>query len=246
MKEKNIIPLYQQIRIQILNEIRSGNLNIGDAIDTETILMKKYNASRTTVRNAIKDLVKDGIIERTAGKGSFVKKNLPKAEVKLTGTFEDILNVAKTTSAKVLKFEFVEPPSNILTVLKLKKDDRVLRIDRIRFVEGTPFLYSTNYLPEDIGRLLTIKDVEDFVLTELFVKKCKQVLKKQTQEFGATVADDRMAKLLKIPVGFPLLQIKRVTLSSEDILINYFISNFRSDIYAFTATFSYESQAVAK
>ena len=245
MNEKNIIPLYQQIRVQILNEIRSGNRNIGDAIDTETILMKKYNASRTTVRNAIRDLVKDGIIERTAGKGSFVKKHLPKAEVKLTGTFEDILNIAKSTSAKVLKFEFVESPSNVIALLKLKKNDRVLRIDRVRYVDDTPFLYSTNYLPENIGKLLTIKDVEDFVLTELFVKKCNQELKKQTQEFGATVADDRMAKLLKIPIGFPLLQIKRVTLSSEDTPINLFISNFRSDIYAFTATFSYESKTVA-
>lgn len=246
MKEKNIIPLYQQIRVQILNEIRSGNLKVGDAIDTETTLMKKYNASRTTVRNAISDLVKDGIIKRTAGKGSFIKKNLPKAEVKLTGTFEDILNVAKTTSAKVLRFEFVEPPFNIIKLLNLKKNDRVLRIDRLRFVDNTPFLYSTNYLPEHIGRLLTIKDVEDSTLTELFVTKCKQMLKKQTQDFGASVADDAMARYLAVPVGFPLLQIKRVTISSEDIPINVFISNFRSDIYIFTATFSYENKAVAQ
>jgi len=246
MKEKNIIPLYQQIRVQILNEIRSGNLKVGDAIDTETVLMKKYNASRTTVRNAIMDLVKTGIVKRTAGKGSFIKKNLPKAEVKLTGTFEDILNVAKTTSAKVLRFEFVEPPGYITELLKLKKNARVLKIDRVRSVGRTPFLYSTNYLPENIGKLLTIKDVEDSILTELFVKKCKQILKKQTQEFGATVADDKMAKLLKIPVGFPLLQIKRVTFSSEDVPINIFTSNFRSDIYLFTATFSYETHKVSQ
>lgn len=244
MKKERVIPLYQQIRVQIMNEMRIGNLSVGDAIDTESALMKKYDASRTTVRNAISALVKEGFIERTAGKGSFVKKNLPRAEVRLTGTFEDILNVAKTTSAKVLRFEFVEPPSIISDKLNLTKNERVLRIDRVRFVESTPFLYSINYLPEDIGKYLTIKDVEESVLTELFTDKCKQVLKKQTQEFGATVADDKTAKILQIPVGFPLLQIKRLTLSGDNIPINLFVSNFRSDIYVFTATFLYENKSI--
>lgn len=246
MAKRNGIPLYQQIRVQIVNDIQSGKLKVGDPIDTETNLMKKYGASRTTVRNAISALVKRGIIERTAGRGSFIKKDMPKTEVKLAGTFEDILNVAKTTSAKILKFEFVEPPLDIKDALSLDQGDRVLRIERIRFADKMPFLYSTNYLPENIGKYLTIKDLEDSILTELFESKCQLVLKKQIQEFGATVADDYVSELLNVPVGFPLLQIKRVTLANDDMPINIFISNFRSDIYMFTATFSYESKSVDK
>lgn len=244
IKYKNVIPLYQQIRVQLSNDILSGIFKVGEPIDTETVLMKKYNASRTTVRKAISSLVEEGIITRTAGKGSFVKKELPRARIKLTGTFGDILNVAKNTSAKIIRFEFITVPLDVREKLGLGNDERVLRVDRVRFVNNTPFLYSVNYLPEDIGKLLSIEDIENSTLTELFESKCNKVLKSQTQEFGANVANDVMAKLLNVQVGFPLLQIKRVTISTEDRPINLFISNFRSDIYIFTATFSCATQEV--
>lgn len=244
MEEKSIIPLYQRIRIQILKDISTGSLKIGDAIDTENVFMKKYHASRTTVRNAISSLAEEGIISRKPGKGSFVKKKPPKTKVKLVGTFEDILNVIKTTAVNVLRFEYVKPPIEAVEKLGLKDGGRVLRIDRVRFVDDTPFMYSINYMPEDIGKYLSIVDIEESVVTELLVSKCRQVLKGQVQEFGADIADDYMAKLLKIPVGFPLLEIRRVTLSRENRPINMFISHFRSDVYVYTATFSYEDQMI--
>ena len=115
----------------------------------------------------------------------------------------------------------------------------MLRIDRVRLTDRTPFLYSINYLPDDIGRFLSKKELEEQSLTELIQKKCVFVLKSALQTFSATLADDHMADILKVPIGFPLLEIKRVTSSVEDRPINLFFGFFRPDLYVFTAIFHY-------
>jgi GntR family transcriptional regulator len=240
MEELKVIPIYQRIRIQLYKDISSGVFKVGDTIPTEESLMKRFRASRTTIRRAVSSLVKEGIVVRKAGKGSFVNRNFPKTRIRMRGSFNDILDVAKSTSVKVLRFEYIEPPPEVTKQLQVKKDERVLCIDRVRFAKETPFLYSVNYLPKEVGRFLSIHDLEEKPLTQLLTEKCRQVLKNAVQNFGATVADDRIAAILKIPMGFPLLTINRIATSSEDRLINLFLGHFRSDLYVFTTVFSYD------
>jgi len=240
MEELRVIPIYQRIRIQLYKDISSGLLKVGDMIPTEVSMMKRFHASRTTIRRAISSLVKEGIIIRKAGKGSFVNRNFPKTRIRMRGSFKDILDVAKSTSVKVLRFESIEPPLEVAKQLQVKKGQRVLCINRVRFAKDTPFLYSVNYLPNEIGRFLSIQDLEEKPLIQLLTEKCHQTLKKAVQHFGATVADDSIAEILKVPMGFPLLTIHRITHSSEDKPINLFLGHFRSDLYVFTTVFSYD------
>ncbi len=240
MREVENIPLFQRIRIQLHKNISIGVFKVGDLIPTEAVLMKRYNASRTTVRRAIASLVEEGVIVGKRGKGSFVKRNVTKTNIRLRGSFKDILDVAKSTLANVLRFEYVDADPAVARQLAIRGNLRVLRVDRVRFTDKTPFLYSINYLPEDIGQFLSKKDIEEFPLMELLPKKCHLVLKNAVQSFSATVADDYMSKTLKVPIGFPLLEIRRVTSSSTDRAVNFFSGYFRTDLYSFTATFSYE------
>ncbi|MFH1300151.1 MAG: GntR family transcriptional regulator [Planctomycetota bacterium] len=239
MSEREGIPIYQRIRMQLYREISSGCLKIGELIPSETSLMKQYSASRTTVRKAIESLSKKGFIVRKRGVGSFVEKDIVKANIRLRGSFKDILAVAQNTSTKVVGFEYVDPTPEILKNLKQEDEAQVLRIDRVRCMENTPFLYSINYLPDAIGQLLMKKDLEQFALIELIPKKCNLPVVKAIQNFGATIADSVMAKMLDIPLGFPVLQIERVTMTSEDRPVNLFYGFFRSDVYKFTTAFSF-------
>jgi GntR family transcriptional regulator len=241
MKAPKGMPLYQRIRAQLLKNISSNNLNVGDPIPTEAELMKRFGASRTTVRNAISCLVNEDLIIREPGRGSFVKKSLFKRHVKLTGSYSDILGVGKRTLAKVLRFEYVKPTFDVMQELKIGEDERVLRIDRVRFVDGIPFLYSINYVPEDIGRSFSIRDLEEHNMTELLTKKSRQDIKEFVQNFSAAIAEDQIAELLKVPRAFPLLEIKRVAISRDQRPINLLFGYFRSDIYVFSSVFSFES-----
>lgn len=74
-------PLYMQVHNFIENRIRQGELQPHDRIPTEKELMDQFQVSRITVVNALAALVKEGIIYRVPGRGSFVAEQQPKAEV---------------------------------------------------------------------------------------------------------------------------------------------------------------------
>jgi len=240
MNDLDARPLYRRIYIHLYNDISSGIFKIGDAIPTENQIMGRYKASRTTVRHAISILQKEKLIIRKPGSGSFVAKTPLKRSISLQGSFNDILSVAKSTSVNVLRFEYMDATPDIAKLLSLKKNKRILRIDRLRFASNTPFLYSKNFLPEDVGLYLSKKDIEEKPLIELLADKCRLLPQKAIQYFNAAIAADQMAEQLKVPIGFPLLEIKRTTYSSESKPINLFFGYFRSDLYVFAAEFTFK------
>ncbi len=238
MAERTEAPRYQTIRAQIYNDISSGKIKVGELIPSETALMEQFQASRTTVRKAIEHLSKEGIIIRKRGVGSIVNKKVVAPNVKLRGSFDDLLDVAHNTMVKVVRFEYVEASPEVCKQLKLKDGSQVLRIDRIRYMNKSPFMYSINYLPDAIGQFFTKMDLEKTSLLELVPRQCKVTLDKAMQEFNATIADNQMAEYLNIPLGFPLLRIDRVTFAKKELPVNLFYGYFRSDIYKFTTEFS--------
>ena len=71
------MPLYKQIKKNIIEKIISGDLRVGDLVPSESEIMNEYNVSQITAKNALNGLVDDGIIYRMQGKGSFVSKDAP-------------------------------------------------------------------------------------------------------------------------------------------------------------------------
>ena len=238
MGERNEVPRYQAIRAQIFNEISSGKLNVGDLIPSETALMKQYQSSRTTVRKAIETLSKEGIIVRKRGIGSVVGKKVISTNVCLSGSFGDLLDVAQHTAVKVIKFEYVNASSEYNNYLDVTDNSQILRIDRVRYKDSAPFLYSVNFIPNAIGQFLTKIDLQESSLIELIPRKCGIQLDKATQEFNATIADSWTADLLEVPIGFPLLEINRVVFGKNNAPVYNFQGYFRSDMYEFTTEFS--------
>ena len=82
MKTLEYAPKYIQIREKLRQQIQTGTLSTDDKIPTEAELMQLYGVSRTTVINAVKDLVNDRLLTRTIGKGTFVVKPEPELSAK--------------------------------------------------------------------------------------------------------------------------------------------------------------------
>lgn len=74
------VPLYYQLKSLILSEIKKGNLKEGDCLPTEMQMVEHFHVSRSTVRQAISDLSKEGWLERIASKGTFVTNNTSHSE----------------------------------------------------------------------------------------------------------------------------------------------------------------------
>lgn len=229
------IPLYYQLDNILREKIISGEYRPGDPIQTEDQLIQSYKVSRITVRKALSGLEKDGLIIRKRRIGTFVtKKPVPLEPVKLTGEIGDIVARGTKTYSRIIGFDFVNPPEKAARVLNLDENTRALKIERIRLVKGLPLVYSINYVPGDIGDKITRKDLSANPIYHTLEKKCKEKIGSGTQTVAATVADSRIASLLQVMTGAPLLKIERIVFNTKGRPVNYVTLLYRADRYHYS------------
>jgi len=229
------IPLYYQLENILREKINSGEYRPGDHFPTEDQLVRSYKVSRITVRQALAALAKDGLITRGRGKGSFVTEVQAHLEpMKLTGMIEDIITMGIKTKTKIIYFDFVHPPKNVAESLKLIENDKVLRVERVRLIKGSPISYNIVYIPADLGKKISIKDLAVQPVLSVLENKCKVKIVRGIQVIEATVADSRVASFLEVMTGAPLLKIDRTIFDNRNRPVEYISILYRSDRYHYT------------
>ena len=145
------IPMYFQLKNIILDEIKNGRLKPGDLLPTELELGESFNLSRTTVRQAVIELVGEGYLYRIKGKGTFVAK--PKLVQDFMRTIESYSEQMKrlklTPGTKILKNEIVRANEDVAGALGIKEGDEVVLLRRLRFANDEPIVVLDTYLTDD-------------------------------------------------------------------------------------------------
>ena len=148
LDKQSPIPIYIQIEEQLKQQIQQGDFPIGTTIPSERELTERFDVSRMTVRQAITNLVNDGLLYREKGRGTFVAS--PKVEQPLNGLTsftEDMMARGMVPSSKMINFEILEPESDISAALQLAQGDEVYFVERIRFADDKPMAIERTYLP---------------------------------------------------------------------------------------------------
>jgi len=229
------IPLYYQLENILREKIKSGEYRPGHPFPTEDQLAQSYKVSRITVRQALAALEKDGLIIRRRGRGSFVTEGQVHLEpMKLTGMIEDIIAMGIKTKTRIINFGFVHPPKKVTESLKLNEDAKVLRVERIRLIKGAPVSYTMSYIPPDLAKKISIKDLTIQPILNVLEKKCKVKISRGFQIIEATVADSRIASFLDVMTGAPLLKIERTVLDIKNRPVEYISILYRSDRYHYS------------
>lgn len=234
MLKGGAIPLYYQLETILRNKILSGEMVPGQALPSEKTLIKEYGVSRITVRQALLMLERDGLILRKRGKGSFLsRKRISFNPLKYTGSLDDLTCVGIKTNTKVLDTRITKAPKWVTDRLDLPEGNDISRIERLRLADGIPYCYILNYLPVSIGQ----KIQPNILLTKPLMKVLEEDLGisliEAVQTFEATVADTRMASILRTRVGYPLLKIDRTTFSMEIKPVELVSILYRADKYLF-------------
>lgn len=138
-------PLHQQLYADLRTRIQSGEWQPGDLIPAESELTRNYKMSRITVRTALDSLVKDGLIDRFSGRGSFVKATEPQTRHCLTSFTDQVLSSGRTPSTKLIKLEHQK---NLDDALPFAKDQDIVMIERLRMVDDEAAALMHSYLPE--------------------------------------------------------------------------------------------------
>ncbi|MBL4930276.1 GntR family transcriptional regulator [Clostridium paridis] len=144
MIDKNSpIPVYYQLKEDIKNKITNGIWKVGECIASERELTETYGVSRMTIRQALGELVQEGILIREKGKGTFVCD--PKVKQEDMMSFSEIIKkTGRSLETKVIEFKVIETPVELQEVFPF---EQIYLINRVRIVDREVIANELVYIP---------------------------------------------------------------------------------------------------
>ncbi|HET9741389.1 MAG TPA: GntR family transcriptional regulator [Terriglobales bacterium] len=222
------LPAYQRILGTIRQRIEQGELRCGDLVESERELARRHEVSLMTARHALTELQREGLVERRRGAGTFVAA--PKIQFnKLTSFTEQMAGRSLLPQSRLLSTKVIEDEQEIAARLALPPGSPLLVIERMRQAAGEPFALETCYFSAKDFSWLTSASLERTSLFALLERDYGAELSYSDESIDATVADGKLAKLLQIARGAPLLRICQVIFSSRGTAITYVRGIYRSD-----------------
>jgi GntR family transcriptional regulator len=234
----DFLPRYYQLANILRESISNGKFEPHQPIPSERQLEGLYSVSRTTIRQAIDLLIRQGFLYREHGRGTFVSpQKLQKGISELTSFTEDMKQRGIIPGQKILEIGYVEPPEQVRLHLELPATcDRVLRIERLRLGDAVPMGLQTSYyvLPE--GQTITRDELEEYGSIYIMLQEKFHLIPTEADEtLEVTLATPREAALLQIPSGSPLLLSERITYSQYRRSFEFVKILYRGDRYRYIA-----------
>jgi GntR family transcriptional regulator len=148
LERSNPLPLYYQLKEVLKQQIEAGHLAPHTAIPSEPELVAQYHVSRATVRQALTELVHEGLLYRQHGRGTFVcEPRVQQNLSELTSFSEELRRRGKRPGGLLLVSELVRGSSTVRGQLRLTDEEQVIRLERLRTANETPIAYEIDYLP---------------------------------------------------------------------------------------------------
>ncbi len=230
-------PKYYQLASILREQIEQGSLTPHQAIPSERNLEEIYSVSRTTIRQAIDLLVRQGYLYREHGRGTFVSpQKLQKGISELTSFSEDMRRRGLTPGQRILEISMVPAPEKVRKHLELPEGCEVLRIERLRLGDSVPMGLQTSYIALPPGQTVTREEVEEIgSIYRLLQEKFHLIPTEADETLEVTLATPREAALLQISEGSPLLLSERTTYSQYRRAIEFVKILYRGDRYRYYA-----------
>lgn len=227
-------PLYHQLRDALRERILDGSYPPLAKLPSESELIEAYGVSRITVRQALRDLQKEGLVFSVQGKGSFVTK--PKAVqelARLEGFDEAMSPKGHDTYSRVLGFQVLPASERVATALELSPGDPVVQLERVRYLDRAPISLDLSYFPEDIGRRLPQRDLASRDVFAILENDLDLALESADLNIDATLADGALSRKLGVPTGSAVLRIERVTRATGRGPVDFEYLSYAGDAYQY-------------
>jgi GntR family transcriptional regulator len=225
---------YFQIKQDILNSIKLGDLKPGDKVDSESVLRKKYNVSAITIRKAFNDLINEGYLYGVQGVGTFVAKKQMIRGLTSISFSDELLQQGYKIDMIVDKIEEVVNES-IAEKLEIPKDQKMICVRRIRLANDEPIAYQRSFVD---SRIISLEQVRKIYENKSFYKTLAEynVVPVWVNENYSVkeVNDNRIAKLMNIKKSMDTFFVKRLTFNESDKIIEYAETYFNKDWYSVT------------
>ena len=237
-------PYYLQLADIIEQRIKAGALKSGERIPGESELCRTYDLARSTVRDTFRVLEQKRLIRIVPRRGAFVSDQSDNRwKLQVTEGFLETAahapNMAITTS--VLEWREGPLPDAAAHALGLAAGAVGFSLERLRFLDGLPAVYSTNWMPLEVGRTLIGKPVLTGTQSlNATLREAGYLVYQARREVAAVIPPFDAARYLQLSKNFPVLLIKSMSRVSSGAPFDYYESYARSDV----VTISVDAQAM--
>ena len=227
------VPLNKQAEEALRSLILHPDFSKGALLPNETDLAKRWSISRNTLRQAINNLVKDGLLERKKRVGTRVTKQKISTNLNNWMSFtHEMESMGLSFKNLSLRVEKKTVDDEIARNLQIQAEAEVVCLKRVRSTDENPMVYFESYFHPRVG----ISETENFEkpLYELLDEKYNILPVYSQEEIKAVAATTIIAEVLQIKVGEPLLERKRLVLDAGRRPIEYNVCYYRSDWFTYS------------
>ncbi len=221
------VPKYYALKQELAKQL--DTLAPGDTLPPERVLSTRYRTSRTTVRQALQELVLEGRLQRVHGSGTFVSKPKIAQVLQLTSYTEDMRSRGIEPSSRLLHIGDIRADSTLAEHLGIAPGAKALRIERLRMANGEPMAIETTHLSSRrfprLRPALTRLGSLYAALDEVY--GIQLVSAEETIE--TVLAPPYEAALLETDVGLPLLMLSRHSFDADGEPVEWVRSAYRGN-----------------
>lgn len=245
LDDRSPMPLYHQVYLVLRDKIAAGDYAMDAMLPGEPELAREFGVSRITARRALDELAGEGLVRRERGRGTRVVQSAASAPIRssIEQLQDHLRTMGRRTQANLIEFAYVPAPPDVSYALRITPGSEVQRALRIRSLDGQPFSHLTTFVPAAIGRRYEDRDLRRRPLLELLESQGISISAAE-QSVGATLADARVAALLQVAVGAPLLRIRRTVLDQSARPVEYIVGLYRPDRFQLQMRLEREGDAV--
>lgn len=201
----------------------------------ERDLAEELGVSRTTLRQALRELLDAGLIYTIRGQGTFVSDTRIAKGTSLSGFTEDMRARGLTPSSKMIEADAVVARDALATELGVPEGSLLYRVERLRLADGAPMCLEEVHLPADLFPGLLVENLDGALYETMKDRYNVQVAVAQ-QMIAAVVPNERQCQLLEIEPVAALLEVRRTGYDGRGRAIEHAVSYYRGDRYRFSLT----------
>jgi GntR family transcriptional regulator len=227
------LPFYQQLYEILRGKIQRGEWQPGDLIPTESDLIDSYQVSRNTVRQVLDMLVKEGLIYRQRGRGSFVAHpTLEQSMTRIVSFTEDMLQRGFNPGTQVLSASLIPADEDVAEKLNITPGEQLACLRRLRLADGEPMSIEESYLVHRYCPSVLQHDYAGQPLRAILDKDYGIRITSAKQIIQAMLAPADLADQLEIKPNTALLFIERVSYSQGITPVEFLRIYYRADRYS--------------
>jgi GntR family transcriptional regulator len=228
------VPLYHQITLDLRRMITEQTIPPGALLPPETEICRAYGVGRQTIRRAIARLVDENLVERYAGRGTFVRNQVERASFHLDRSFsQHIKDLGSVPHSKTICQEESQIDKDAPSLLHPHIGKPCLNLERVRYRDSDPICFQSATILTERCPSLKSHDFNTGSLYTILAKEYGLIITRIDHLIRAIAADETRAELLEVPPGSPLLSVTTTAFLEDGEIIEMTFSQYRADRYEY-------------